>query len=159
MLPLLLLLLLLLQRLARLSSCLACWKSCFCTQFSVDLVWSDVISSHLISSGRGQSSRDFPTGAPHLHYSACLIFFCFFFLFVSQIIHAMPCHVLSVSVVNVDSVCSYRNRDQIYSKITQKRYRDVSTAVRSTALHGLSSIMVTLPDVYVQVLSAGGAPV
>ncbi|CAM9843247.1 unnamed protein product [Pylaiella littoralis] len=40
--------------------------------------------------------------------------------------------------------------DLVYSKITQKRYRDVSTEVRSAALSGLSKIMLALPEVYVQ---------
>lgn len=39
---------------------------------------------------------------------------------------------------------------QVYSKITQKRYRDVSTEVRSAALSGLRKIMLALPEVYVQ---------
>ena len=40
---------------------------------------------------------------------------------------------------------------QVYAKITQKRYRDVSVAVRSAALDGLSKVMLALPDIYVQV--------
>eukprot|EP00752_Nemacystus_decipiens_P009436 g8435.t1 len=40
--------------------------------------------------------------------------------------------------------------DLVYTKITQKRYRDVSVPVRSAALDGLSKIMLALPDVYVQ---------
>lgn len=40
---------------------------------------------------------------------------------------------------------------QVYTKITQKRYRDVSVVVRSAALDGLSKIMLALPDIYVQV--------
>lgn len=43
---------------------------------------------------------------------------------------------------------------QVYAKITQKRYRDVSVAVRSAALDGLSKIMLALPEIYVQVIHA-----
>lgn len=42
---------------------------------------------------------------------------------------------------------------QVYAKITQKRYRDVSVVVRSAALDGLSKIMLALPETYVQVVS------
>ena len=40
---------------------------------------------------------------------------------------------------------------QVYSAVTQKRYRDVSPLVRSSALDGLTVIMLALPEVYVQV--------
>eukprot|EP00903_Cladosiphon_okamuranus_P006626 g6471.t2 len=40
--------------------------------------------------------------------------------------------------------------DLVYAKITQKKYRDVSVAVRSAALDGLCKIMLALPDIYVQ---------
>eukprot|EP00904_Undaria_pinnatifida_P012617 jgi/Undpi1/8486/HiC_scaffold_25.g10953.m1 len=40
--------------------------------------------------------------------------------------------------------------DKVYSSVTQKRYRDVSPLVRSSALDGLTDIMLALPDVYVQ---------
>lgn len=41
--------------------------------------------------------------------------------------------------------------DLLYSRITQKRYRDVSVHVRSCVLDGLAAIMLALPEVYVQV--------
>ncbi|CAM9143991.1 unnamed protein product [Ectocarpus sp. 6 AP-2014] len=40
--------------------------------------------------------------------------------------------------------------DLVFSKITQKRYRDVSPLIRSIALEGLSKIMLALPEFYVQ---------
>ncbi|CAM9437965.1 unnamed protein product, partial [Ectocarpus fasciculatus] len=40
--------------------------------------------------------------------------------------------------------------DLVFSKMTQKRYRDVSPLIRSIALEGLSKIMLALPEVYVQ---------
>ncbi|CAM9804703.1 unnamed protein product, partial [Sphacelaria rigidula] len=45
--------------------------------------------------------------------------------------------------------------DLLYSRITQKRYRDVSVHVRCCVLDGLAAIMLALPEVYVQVRCVG----
>lgn len=50
--------------------------------------------------------------------------------------------------------------DMVYSRVAQKRYRDVSPLVRSTVLNGLCAILLAAPEVYVQVkpLSARVSP-
>ena len=48
-------------------------------------------------------------------------------------------------------VLCHGNVLQVFSRVTQKRYRDVSPPVRTAVLEGLCSIMLALPEVYVEV--------
>ncbi|CAN0075413.1 unnamed protein product [Ascophyllum nodosum] len=40
--------------------------------------------------------------------------------------------------------------EKVFVRVTQKRYRDVSTSVRTTVLEGLCAVMLALPEVYVE---------